>query len=158
MARAIFSSCTATSDTVSDSKVMRMLGGLQYKGNLQDDLVCDDLVVPDSDFLLLAPCTLNLTKRLRRSGDALDNPVSKLLSDVELISTMRATDVMTLLPKQVRQARSLMTKRIVRFGVIGAVPRRVRQMSFSQRQRSAFQCSCSHVTRHLQTSSAGQTI
>jgi hypothetical protein len=58
MARAIFSSCTATSDTVSDSKVMRMLGGLQYKGNLQDDLVCDDLVVPDSDFLLLAPCTL----------------------------------------------------------------------------------------------------
>jgi hypothetical protein len=47
MARAIFSSCTATSDTVSDSKVM--LGGLQYKGNLQDDLVCDDLV-PDSDF------------------------------------------------------------------------------------------------------------
>src|SRR5688572_16002486 len=55
------------------------LGGFQYKGDLQNHFVRDDLIVLNRYLLLLDPRALNVTKSLRRSGDTLDNRILETL-------------------------------------------------------------------------------
>jgi hypothetical protein len=64
---------------VDSRRTPRTSSCLQHKGDLQDDLVGYNLVVTNCNFLFLDPCTLNLTKGLRRSGDTLNNGILEAL-------------------------------------------------------------------------------
>ncbi len=67
----------------------------QYKRDLQNHFVGNDLVLFDPNLLLLDPSVFNPRSVLDARATPCVTASSKLLSDVELISTIRAMDIIS---------------------------------------------------------------